>query len=257
MKKAALISVALVFASSPLLLPSVAMSQGAQGPTDRPPQAAEKGPDPDTRGDRSGTFMANPELRNQVGRALEAVEDACSMDISAYCGRVTPGEGRLALCMRAHEDQLSRGCTIALRLVARGLERTVDRVAETCLNEVRSLCGDGERIGQCVAQKKASLSPACESIVNTIGQKMEGLMARIGMPVFSAENKNLGQIAEVVRGPDGKVQSIRVDVGQMLGLGPKVVTINAEKMEQIANGIRLRISEQELRSMPDTKKPQQ
>jgi hypothetical protein len=46
--------------------------------------------------------------------AIETVEDACAADIDFFCGRVTPGEGRLVLCMRAHEDQLSRGCRLAV-----------------------------------------------------------------------------------------------------------------------------------------------
>jgi hypothetical protein len=60
-------------------------------------------------------------------------------------------------------------------------------------------------------------------------------------------------VAQVVRGADGKVQSIQVDIGRMLGLGSKVVAINADKFEQLA-GIKLRLSEAEIRSLPEAKK---
>jgi hypothetical protein len=125
-----------------------------------------------------------------------------------------------------------------------------------CWNEVRQLCGDADGMGQCVAQKKASLSPACETIVTILGQRVQGgqgLMARVGMPVYGSDDKALGQVAQVVRGADGKVQSIQVDIGRMLGLGSKVVAINADKFEQLA-GIKLRLSEAEIRSLPEAKK---
>jgi Golgi apparatus protein 1 len=186
--------------------------------------------------------------------AIETVEDACAADIDFFCGRVTPGEGRLVLCMRAHEDQLSRGCRVAVYRVARNVGRFVERTAETCWQEVRSLCGDADKIGQCVAQKKGSLSPSCADITTILGQKIEQLTARVGMPVYSPDGKVLGQVAEVSKGTDGKVQSIQVDIGRVLGLGTKVVAIGADKIEPLA-GIKVRMSEAELRALPEANKP--
>jgi hypothetical protein len=34
----------------------------------------------------------------------------CSDDIQKYCSDVTPGEGRLAKCMKKHASELSSGC---------------------------------------------------------------------------------------------------------------------------------------------------
>lgn len=34
----------------------------------------------------------------------------CSDDIQKYCSDVTPGEGRLAKCMKSHASELSSGC---------------------------------------------------------------------------------------------------------------------------------------------------
>jgi hypothetical protein len=155
--------------------------------------------------------------------------------------------------MRAHEDQFSRGCQAALDRVASNLQRTAARITEMCWNEVRTLCGEADGLAQCVAQKKASLSPPCETIVTILGQRARGLMAQVGMPVYSSDDKALGQVAQVIKGPDGKVQSIQVDIGRMLGLGTKVVTITPDKFEQLA-GIKLRLSDAEIRSLPDAKK---
>jgi PRC-barrel domain protein len=240
-----------------LLVPVPAVSQEAPRPGDRDPAQTERRSDRDTRGERSND-QSELGFREQVAGALETVESACSADMRAFCDMVTPGEGRLTLCMRAHEDQISRGCRTALYRVSRGLGRAAERIADVCWNEVRALCGDAERIAQCVVLKKASLSPSCETIVTilgpkVLGQKAQELLARVGMPVFGSGNQSLGQIAEVIRGTDGKVQSIQVDIGRFLGLGTKVVTISAEKIEQ-ATGIKVQLTDTEIRSLPEAKK---
>src|SRR5262245_46851373 len=56
-----------------------------------------------------------------------------------------------------------------------------------------------------------------------------------------------------LKGTDGKVKSIQVDIGRMLGIGSKVVTITPDKFEQLA-GIKLRLSDAEIRSLPEAKK---
>jgi hypothetical protein len=73
------------------------------------------------------------------------------------------------------------------------------------------------------------------------------------MPVYGPDDKSLGQVAEVVRGTDGKVQSVQVDIGRLLGIGSKVVAIDADKIERVA-GLKVHLSESELRSLPEVKK---
>jgi hypothetical protein len=73
------------------------------------------------------------------------------------------------------------------------------------------------------------------------------------MPVYGPDDKSIGQVAEVIRGQDGRVQSIQVDIGRFLGLGSKVVDISADKVERVA-GIKVNLSDSELRSLPEAKK---
>jgi hypothetical protein len=79
------------------------------------------------------------------------------------------------------------------------------------------------------------------------------MMARVGMPVYGPDDKTLGQVADVVKGADGNVQSIQVDIGRLLGIGSKVVDISADKVERVA-GLKVHLSESELRSLPEVKK---
>lgn len=244
MRKAVLVAAVLLLAPPPALSQDAQRSEGRDSPT-------VETSDRDARGERPDG-APDSEFRHRMASAIEAVEAACAADIDNFCSKVMPGAGRLSLCMRAHEDQFSRGCQSALEQVSRPLQRSAERITETCWNEVGALCGEATGVGQCVAQKKASLSPSCRTVVTILGQKAQGLRARVGMPVYSSDDKVSGQVAQVVRGADGKVQSIQVDIGRMLGLGTKVVAIGADKFEQLA-GIKLRLSDSEIRSLPEAR----
>lgn len=199
---------------------------------------------------------AQSDLRDRVAAALETVERGCSGDIEKFCDKVTRGEGRLLLCMQAHEDQLSRRCQFAVYRVSRNLERAinrVERIADACWNDIEAQCGDADRIGQCVVQKRASLSQSCQTVIAAVQQAVQGLAHLRGMSVYSSDEKNLGQVVEIARGPDGKIQSIQVEVGRFLGLGNRVVTVNADAIEQLADRIRLRMAGDQIRSLPEAR----
>ena len=124
--------------------------------------------------------LSQTAVRDRVAQAIETIEDACAADIDDFCGKVTSGGGRVSLCMLAHEDRLSSGCRSALYRVSRELKRNVDRVAEVCWNEIQTLCGDTGKIGQCLAQKRGSLSSSCQTIVGALGQRVHRLMSLVG-----------------------------------------------------------------------------
>jgi len=252
MNKAVLIAAAL------LLAPPTLSGQEVKGGKEReapPIQASpmQKGGEPAAPAARADEQSQSP-FKDRVAEAIETVEDACAADIDDYCGSVAAGEGRLALCMIAHRDLLSARCRFGLYRAARKLKRDVGQVAETCLKEIQALCGEAGRIGQCVEQKQGSLSPSCQTIVGAVGQRVHGLIGLMGTDVYSSDNRNLGKVVEVIKGPDNKVQSIQVDIGRVLGLGTKIVTITADKFERLP-GIRLQLPEAEVRSLPEAKRP--
>jgi hypothetical protein len=71
--------------------------------------------------------------------------------------------------------------------------------------------------------------------------------------VIGSDNSSLGAIIDVVRGPDGAVQAVEVEMDQMLGIGGKVVTITADKFEQIGDEVRLLLGRDEIRNLPEAK----
>jgi hypothetical protein len=212
-----------------------------------------------TVGLASSSASAEANLRERLAAAVETVEGACASDIRNFCGNVTRGEGRLIMCMQAYDDQLSVRCQFALYRVSRNLQSVltrVDRIADACWSDIQEKCGDAEKIGQCIMQNRASLSQPCQTVMDTLRDAYQGLAALRGRPVVSADGKELGQVVEVNKTPDGKIQSIEIHIGRWLGLGDKVVTISADKFEQLADQIRLRLRGDEVSSMPDaTQKP--
>jgi hypothetical protein len=74
------------------------------------------------------------------------------------------------------------------------------------------------------------------------------------LPAYSADGKDLGKVVDVVRAPDGKVQSVNIEVGRFLGLGDRVVTIDRNNFEELADRIRLRMNSDAVRALPDARK---
>ena len=174
-----------------------------------------------------------------------------------FCGTVTRGEGRVLQCMQAHDDQLSFRCQFSLYRASRKLGNAlhrVERIADACWNDIQAKCGDAERIGACVVQKRETLSRPCQRVIAAL-QRTAGTLADVrGMRVYSSDNRDVGKVVDVKRGADGKVQSMQIEVGRFLGLGSKTIEVNADTIEQLADRIRLRIGGEQVRSLSEGQK---
>ncbi|MFO1150713.1 MAG: cysteine rich repeat-containing protein [Alsobacter sp.] len=109
----------------------------------------------------------------RVEAAVSKIRDACAADVQKFCSTVTPGEGRILLCMEAHEDKISTKCDFALFEASRNLERALDKVemaADACWPDIQKSCADavpgGGNILQCLASKKETLGKACQRVVS-------------------------------------------------------------------------------------------
>lgn len=72
--------------------------------------------------------------------------------------------------------------------------------------------------------------------------------------VYNAQGKSVGDLKDVVIGPDGKIQALVIGVGGFLGLGEKNVAVDYDWLEKngniAPNKITLNMTEQDLRSAP-------
>ena len=181
MNKAVLLAAALLVTP----LPAMSQQQPQQSqdqPQDRGQAYSERDRDMDRTSDRGGgedllERLSRSDLRDRLSSAIERVEDACGNDIERFCSEVTPGGGRIASCMQAYSDQLSRRCQFTLRRAVNRVQQAVENIADTCMTAVQQQCGDTDNVRNCVQQKRSSLPQSCQTIVAAV-QTGQALAAR-------------------------------------------------------------------------------
>ena len=280
---------AIFFAAALSITPLPAMGQQAQQPQDQSQDRQSTYSERDRDSERGGgedllERLSRSDLRDRLSSAVQRIEAACGEEIERFCSDVTPGGGRMASCMDAYSDQLSRSCQSALRRSVNRVQQAVANIADSCMSAVQQQCGTADNVKQCLQQKSSSLPQSCQTIVAVVQQGRQALAARMpgqgemaqtreqggpqqtaqaqgdqgigrlgGLPAFSSDGKNLGQVVHVEKGPDGKIQSVQIQVGRLLGLGEKTVTIDGTKLEQLADRIKVMMNSDQIRTLPDTK----
>ena len=73
----------------------------------------------------------------------------------------------------------------------------------------------------------------------------------IGRPVYSSDNKKIGEIIEIKRDPDNKVTELYVDTGSFLGIGATRYRVTSEQIQEVKpDGLVLTLKESEVKSVP-------
>ena len=226
---------AILFAAALSMTPLPAMSQQAQQSQDQSQdrQSTYSERDRDSRRGDLLDRLSRSDLRDRLSTAIQRLEGACGEDIEQFCSDVTPGGGRMASCMDAYSDQLSRSCSFALSRAADRIQQAVEHFADTCMSAVQQQCGNADNMRQCLQQKNASLPRSCQTIIAAVQQGRQALAARLqgqgeqsqaqtgqeqggpqqsaqaqgdqglgrlkGLQAFSSDGKDLGQIVKVER----------------------------------------------------------
>lgn len=215
-------------------------------------QIPQQFPAPDTR---------QSQLRERLTGAVQRVQEACRDELRNFCSTVTPGEGRVLLCMQAHEDKISRQCEMALFDASRNIQQTtrrVERLAEACWSDIQAHCTGGGPIGQCMIDKRASLSPPCQAVIAATLQQQQATRQSqapaqqlnwVGLPIYSADGKKLGEVTAVQIAPDGKLQAVQAEMGYVLGLGANSVLISPDDLQLRENHIELPMPADDVRAI--------
>ena len=73
----------------------------------------------------------------------------------------------------------------------------------------------------------------------------------IGRPVYSSDNKKIGEITEITRDPDNKVTEVYVDTGSFLGIGATRYRVTSEQIQEVKpDGLVLTLKESEVKAVP-------
>ena len=92
--------------------------------------------------------------------APSAMAKACAKDIKSVCGDVKPGKGALKDCVKAHYNDLSPDCQVAIVRAA--------AVGKACKADMKQFCGDsksGKAATACLQSHMAEVSDGCKDAV--------------------------------------------------------------------------------------------
>ncbi len=131
----------------------------------------------------SAAHAQDKDLRTQVAATAEAAlakaKASCDGDITKFCLTVTPGEGRIAMCLMAHEDKISSKCFWTMLEVAQGFagaESNLEYAAKACESDISTHCASVEpgegRIAECIYQNESKLTPACAAEVASFKSRL-------------------------------------------------------------------------------------
>jgi hypothetical protein len=210
--------------------------------------------------------MQKQQTRARIAGAVQQLRTACQDELRNFCSTVTPGEGRLLLCMQAHQDKISRQCELSLLETSRNIGKAVRQMesfAQVCWPDIQVHCsGTGGSVSQCVIDNQASLSPACRAMVAAMlpspatqqgqppgqaGQGQEPSM--IGLAIHSADGMMLGHVTGLKRRPDGSLEAIEAEIGTPLGLGATSVLISPSDLRWKGDGIELQMVADQVRTI--------
>lgn len=113
-------------------------------------------------------------------QAPEGKDGPCKADAEKFCKDVKPGGGRIILCLKQHEAELSAECK------AKGLElkKDLEDLQESCKGDAEKLCkgvepGEG-RLAKCLKQNQDKLSETCKATVTEKKEKLKKQSACAG-----------------------------------------------------------------------------
>lgn len=201
------------------------------------------------------------QLRDRLSGAVARVQDACRDELRNFCSTVTPGEGRVLLCMQAHENKISRQCETALFDASRNVQqatRRVERIAEACWGDIQANCSGSGSIGQCIVDRRASFSQPCQAVIAATLQQQAARQPPppvvpqrnlVGLPIYSTDGAKLGEITAVDLATDGKLRAIQAEMSYVLGLGTHSVLISPDDLRLRDNHVELPLRADDIRTI--------
>lgn len=96
---------------------------------------------------------------NAMGGGSCHLRKTCAVDLNSLCAGITPVEGRIPACLRAHMANLSTTCSAEVSRKA--------YVATVCEADVKHFCGNAisgdDRIASCMQTHFGEVSNSCKS----------------------------------------------------------------------------------------------
>jgi hypothetical protein len=139
----------------------------------------------------STAFLASATLRAETAspqkqqpnakQIVSQLKEKCGSDINKFCSGIKPGEGRIAACLDAREDQLSASCKTTWMTTKADVSKRVDRAdvafRKQCGADVQKFCSDvpsGKgRLLSCLSKHQSDVSASCKNFQTRLDQKLD------------------------------------------------------------------------------------
>jgi len=99
----------------------------------------------------------------------------CMADVAKLCKDVEKGEGRVAKCLKEHEDELSSACKNNMGK----MKEKLHGMKEACEADAAKLCKDVEkgegRVAKCLKEHEGELSSTCKDNMGRMKEKLHGM----------------------------------------------------------------------------------
>jgi len=99
--------------------------------------------------------------------------NSCADDIAEFCKDVSPGGGRMARCLKQHEEDLSEECKASIEQA----RSKVQEAQEACSDDIQNFCKDVKpgagRIMRCLKKNEEQLSAECRETLKKSRKKRE------------------------------------------------------------------------------------
>lgn len=128
----------------------------------------------------AATSSNQQQQQSNFKQQMSDVKNKCSADISKYCSDVTPGQGRIASCLKSKDDKLSDTCRTTFHTALDNMSKRMDRAEvafrKQCGTDVQKFCsntpsGQGRLLG-CLQQHESDLSASCKNFQAKLDQKL-------------------------------------------------------------------------------------
>ncbi len=142
----------------------------------------------------AAVFMALILTGGPMPANAEEQKLACAEEIERHCHGVKPGGGRLLLCLKEHENDLSPACREKLAW----LEKKINEAKLTCAPDIEKFCkgvrpGEG-RIAKCLKEHEQDISQDCRRELHGIRKMVpEKKVSARYAGIKEAEEKNHGR----------------------------------------------------------------
>ena len=105
--------------------------------------------------------------------ALAQGKGACKTDADKFCAGIEKGEGRIAKCLKEHENELSADCKNNMA----EKKKIHEAMGKNCVSDVTKYCASEKQqhkgIVPCLVKNKSSLTSECSAAVDKIQQHRE------------------------------------------------------------------------------------